>query len=228
MRQWVALSAYFLCSFSLAAILSQWLRDVLAFSRTKSLDFLSSFWRLLIVNRRRYGAFIVHISIVIIAIGIIGSSLFDVESQAELIPGDQMTINDYTLIYNGLSMEGGEQRMIFSAEVDVYKGDTFIAKMFPQVIKHVNYGYISEVAIRSTLAEDLYLTLAGFQQVVLTDESQVFLVGIIAKVNPLILWMWIGGGIFLAGGLLTFWPGRKEMVEKQSRPPKKPKAPRLH
>jgi cytochrome c-type biogenesis protein CcmF len=228
-RHWIALVAYFLCSFSLAAILSQWLRDVLAYSRTKSLNFLSSFWRLLMANRRRYGAFIVHISIVIMAIGIVGSSLFDVEREAELLPGEQMTINDYTITYNGLILEGSERRMIISAELDVYKGDTFIGEMLPKVTRHINYEqYVSDVAIRTTLAEDLYLIFAGWQTIVLSDGSEVIQAGIIALVNPLVIWIWIGGGIFLVGGLVVFWPGRKELVEKQSRLPKQLKVPRLH
>jgi cytochrome c-type biogenesis protein CcmF len=217
-RNWIALVAYFLCSLSLAAIFSQWLRDIFAFSRAKSLDFLSSLWRLFVANRRRYGAYIVHISIVIMAIGIIGSSLFDIEKRAEMIPGQHMTINDYTIAYVGLIPEGSERGMKFSAELDVYKGDAFIAKMSPQIIDDINYGSVSEVAIRSTLTEDLYLVLAGFQQVSLEDGSQKILVGIIAKVNPLILWIWIGGYIFLTGGLLAFWPSRKETVESKKPP----------
>ncbi len=217
-RNWIALVAYFLCSFSLAAILSQWLRDVLAYSRTKSLDFLSSLWRLLIANRRRYGAYIVHISIVILAIGVVGSSLFNVERESILLPGEQMTINDYSITYNDFLFEGGTTTMKFGVELDVYSGDKFVSKMFPQVINHANFGYVSEVAIRSTPAEDLYLILAGWDTVTLTDDSQVLQVAIIAKVNPLILWMWIGGYIFLAGGLLTFWPGKKEVVEKAGPP----------
>ncbi|MFC1866349.1 heme lyase CcmF/NrfE family subunit, partial [Chloroflexota bacterium] len=159
-RQWVALVAFFLCSFSLSAILSQWLRDIHTYSRAKSLDVVSSFWRLFISNRRRYGAFIVHISIVIIATGVAGSSLFDVEEQADLMPGEQMQINDYTITYNSIVFEPGEHRMMLSAELDIYRGDTFIDKMFPKVTSHVNYEqWVSDVAIRSTLVEDLYLIL---------------------------------------------------------------------
>jgi len=222
-RNWIALSAYFLCSFSLAAIFSQWLRDVLAFSRKSSLDIVSSFWRLLIVNRRRYGAFIVHISIVIVAIGIVGSSLFDVEKEAELLPGEQMTINGYALVYNGLYVEGNEAmtRMIISADMDAYKNDRYIGKIDPGYIYDGNYDtWVSEVAIHSTLVEDLYIALVNWEVITLEDESEVVQASFSAKINPLIIWMWIGGGIFLFGGLLTFWPGRKESVKKIEPPAK--------
>ena len=218
-RHWIALIAFFLCSFSLASILSQWLRDILTYSRAKSLDVVSSFWRLFISNRRRYGAFIVHISIVIIATGVAGSSLFDVEEQADLMPGEQMQINDYTIIYNGIVFEPGERRMILSAELDIYRGDAFKDKMFPKVTSHVNYEqWVSDVAIHSTLVEDLYLILGGWETITLTDGSEVIRASIVALVNPLIVWIWIGGGIFLAGGLLAFWPDRKESAVKKEPP----------
>ncbi len=211
MRHWYALIVYFICAFAISSMLSQWFREVTALSRAKAINWLKACWGLFSANRSRYGGFIIHISIVIIAIGAVGSSLFDVESQAELLPGESMSINDYTITYNNLVPEGNERRMTVSAELDVYKGDTYIGNMFPQVIHHINYDqWISEVAIRSTLTEDLYLSLASWEIINLEDGSQTVRAGLVALVNPLVVWIWIGGGIFLCGGLIAFWPGRRQ------------------
>jgi cytochrome c-type biogenesis protein CcmF len=212
MRHWYALLVYFICTFVISALFSQWFREVTALSRAKAISWFRACFGLFVANRGRYGGFIVHIAIVIIAIGVVGSSLFDVEREAELLPGQSMTINDYTITFDSLIPEGsGASKMIISAELDVYKGDTFIGNMFPKVIFHTNFEQpVSEVAIRSTLAEDLYLILASWETITLTDGSETIRAGIAALVNPLVIWIWIGGGIFLCGGLIAFWPGRKE------------------
>jgi cytochrome c-type biogenesis protein CcmF len=212
MRHWYALLIYFICTFAISALFSQWFREVTALSRTKAISWFKACWGLFAANRSRYGGFIVHIAIVIIAIGVVGSSLFDVEVEAELLPGESMTINDYTITFDSLIPEGsGTSKMIISAELDVYKGDTFIGNMFPQVIFHTSFEQpVSEVAIRSTLTEDLYLILASWETITLADGSQTIRAGLAALVNPLVIWIWIGGGIFLCGGLIAFWPGRRE------------------
>jgi len=211
MRQWAALLIYFLCSFVLWAITAQWLREVTAHSRAKAINWLKAAWKLLCANRKRYGGLLVHISIVIIAIGVVGSSLFDVETEAELLPGEQMSINGYTLTYNELYAEGSETRMIIGTDMDAYKDGRYIGKMEPEYIYDGNYDvWVSEVAIRSTLAEDLYVVLAGWQTIILEDGSEIIQAAFIAKVNPLIVWIWIGGFLFLAGGLTAFWPGKKD------------------
>ena len=212
MRHGYALLIYFICTFVISALFSQWFREVTALSRAKAIGWFKACWGLFAVNRSRYGGFIVHIAIVIIAIGVVGSSLFDIEREAELLPGESMTINDYTITFDSLIPEGsGANKMIISAELDVYKGDTFIGNMFPKVIFHTSFEQpVSEVAIRSTLTEDLYLILASWETITLSDGSQTIRAGLAALVNPLVIWIWIGGGIFLFGGLIAFWPGRKE------------------
>ena len=211
MRHWYALLIYFICTFVISALFSQWFREVTALSRVKAVSWFKACWSLFVVNRSRYGGFIVHIAIVIIAIGVVGSSLFDVEREAELLPGESMTINDYTITFDSLIPEGNERKMIVSAELDVYEGDAFIGNMYPQVIFHSSFEQpVSEVAIRSTLTEDLYLILASWEVITLTDGSETVRAGLVALVNPLVIWIWIGGGIFLFGGLIAFWPGRRE------------------
>jgi len=63
--------------------------------------------------------------------------------------------------------------------------------------------HFAEVAVRTTAAEDLFVSLAwtSFKP---GDETATFR----ALVNPLVVWMWTGGGFILLGGIIAFWPDR--------------------
>ncbi|MBI2980081.1 MAG: heme lyase CcmF/NrfE family subunit, partial [Chloroflexi bacterium] len=61
---------------------------------------------------------------------------------------------------------------------------------------------VTEVAIRTTLREDLYVILVGWDE---NDNSTAFKV----LVNPMVDWIWIGGLVFTIGGLMAFWPERR-------------------
>jgi hypothetical protein len=61
---------------------------------------------------------------------------------------------------------------------------------------------VTEVAIHSTPVEDLYVILAAWN-----DGTATFKV----LVNPMVMWLWIGGGIFLLGGLVAFWPAGRRL-----------------
>jgi cytochrome c-type biogenesis protein CcmF len=153
---------------------------------------------------------VVHIAIVIIAIGVVGSSLFDVEREAELLPGESIAINNYTLVYNDLIPESTMDKMIISADITAYKGDKLIGGLKPQVIFHRSFEQpVTEVAIHSTLAEDLYVILAGWETIT-TEDGDIVQASFVVLVNPLVKWIWIGGGVFLLGGLIAFWPRRRE------------------
>ena len=210
-RQWYALVAFFLCGFAISAVLSQWFRDVLARHRVKAENYLKAFISLVRSNKSRYGGYIVHIAIVLIAIGVVGSSVYDVETEAVLAPGESMTINDYTLTYEGLEGYATPSKMVVTAELSVYKGGKFIRQLTPEVYYHIKLEqFVSEVDIRSTPAEDLYVALVDWGPVDSADLSKGYIAAFSAKVNPLVAWIWLGGGVFLLGGLLAFWPERRK------------------
>jgi len=209
-RQWYALVAFCLCGFTISAVLSQWFRDVLARHRVKTENYLKAFISLVRSNKSRYGGYIVHIAIVLIAIGVVGSSVYDVETEAVLAPGESMTINDYSLTYEGLDWYGTPSKMVVTAEVSVCKGDKSIGQLTPEIYYHFKLEqFVSEVAIRSTLVEDLYVILAGWEPVDSADLSKGYIAAFSAKVNPLVAWIWLGGSVFLLGGLIAFWPERR-------------------
>ncbi|MFC1981213.1 heme lyase CcmF/NrfE family subunit [Chloroflexota bacterium] len=200
--KWQAVIAFAVCGFVIAATSYQWLRELMARRRARAENpqakTISGF---LWANTNRYGAYIIHIAVVLIAIGVIGSSVYPTEKEAVLKPGESMTINQYTLNYDKMTFSGTENKMIISASLSVYNGEELVAQLSPEKYIHRNYEQpVTEVAIRSTPAEDLYVILADWDR----NRTAAFKV----LVNPLVMWLWIGGGVLFLGGLICFWPQR--------------------
>ncbi|MFC1942288.1 cytochrome c-type biogenesis CcmF C-terminal domain-containing protein [Chloroflexota bacterium] len=206
-RQVYALVAYFICIFVFSAVLNKWFQETRIRQQLKAENFIKAFWSLFTNNRPRYGGYIIHMSIIIISVGIISSSIYGAEKDVTLQVGESMNIKSYTLTYDELNIDETPSKTSVGAVISVFRGDKLIDILIPQKFFHKNYEQpVSEVAIRTTPFEDLYIILGGWEE----DQTAFFQV----LVNPLVLWMWIGGGIFLLGGLVCFWPDRK----KQSAP----------
>jgi len=203
-REWYALVSFFLCGFVFSAVFFEWFRETRVRHRTRAENYFKAFWDLFRGNRPRYGGYLVHIAIVLIAIGVIGSSVYGVEKEASLKPGESMTINNYTLTYEKIDLEETPSKQVVTATLSVYNEEELIDTLMPEKYFHRSYEQpVTEVAIRTTLFEDLYVILAGWEE----DGTAAFKV----LVNPLVIWIWIGGGIFLLGGLIAFWPDRKKL-----------------
>ena len=201
--EWYALAAFMILGFALSATLSEWLRDLLACRRKKTGSYLGNLGRFISAQRSRYGGHIVHLGIAIMAIGVTGSSFYDMERETTLKPGDSIEINNYSLTYEKLENRGGLNKMTITTELSVRKGGRTLGKLSPAVQFHRNFEQsVSEVAIRSNLTEDLYVVLAGWDE----QHNAAFKI----KVSPLVSWVWVGGGVFLFGGLIAFWPTRAE------------------
>ena len=200
-----AIAGYMLSAFALLAVASQWLFEIRAGGKSPA-TYPSRFWNLLRANQTRYGAYIVHIAIAVIAIGIIGSSLFDVSKEATLAKGNTLSIKDYTVKYDTVVYAQQGDNDVVRATINVSKGGKSLGTMYPKKLYSASYDqWVSEVAIRSTPAEDLYIILGDWQH----DATGASIVTIKVLVNPLVDWVWIGGGLFMVGGLIAFWPGRQ-------------------
>jgi len=203
-REWYALVAFSVCGFVISTILYEWFRGTRARHRMRAENYLKAFWGLIWANRPRYGGYIVHIAIILIAVGIIGSSFYNVEKEATLMPGELMTIKNYTLTYENIDQYETESKTVVTATLSVYNQGKLIGKLTPEKYFHRSYEQaVTEVAIRSTLLEDLYVILIGWDE----DGTTAFKV----LVNPLVNWIWIGGVVFVLGGLIAFWPERRKL-----------------
>jgi cytochrome c-type biogenesis protein CcmF len=204
-----------ICTFVLLSLLSILARDLAARRHSTGEGYLRALLILLAKSRRRYGAYAVHFGIVLITIGVTGSRSYKSEQLVALNPGESTTIAGYRLQYNDYSMEAlnpepetYQSKVRLETILDVYVDDSQVATLTPQ--KNLHYAlenpWVTEVAIRTTLKEDLYVILANL------DEDGLAAFQIV--INPLIIWIWIGGGVLLAGTAIAAWPRRRRTAEE--------------
>jgi cytochrome c biogenesis factor len=145
---------------------------------------------------RRYAGLLVHLGMVLLVLGVAGSSLYTEKRDISLGPGQSADIGRYTLRLEGLEEAQGPNYVAGEARLVLLSPDGEQTVLRPQRRRYnKSEQYNTEVAVCSTLREDVYVTLAGWN-----DSGQT--VRIEAIVNPLVNWIWIGG-IVMAGGSLA-------------------------
>ncbi|MBI4317051.1 MAG: heme lyase CcmF/NrfE family subunit [Chloroflexi bacterium] len=203
LRDTYALLAFGLCAFVVATILLEVLRGTRARHRISGENYPRALGNLVWHNKPRYGGYIVHLSVVMIALGIIGGLGLKSEIETTVMPGEMINIGKFSLKYNRLYELPKRTHDVVVAEMDVYNSGKKVDSISPAKQFHKGQDQPStEVAIRTTLVEDLYVILNGWDK----DGSASFKV----LVNPLVVWIWIGGGVMLLGTLIAFWPDERE------------------
>jgi cytochrome c-type biogenesis protein CcmF len=212
-REPYALLSFAVCAFVTATMVSEFYRGLVARHRTRGEGYLLALGRLVAKGRRRYGGYIVHLAIVLIAVGVTGSSFYKNEWLVSLTPGEETTIGNYTLEYEDYEIEvlnaepeTYQSKVRFAATLGVHKAGRKIATLVAEKNNHwlLQSPWVTEVAIRSSLKEDLYVILGGLEQDGLASFQLV--------VNPLINWLWIGGVLLFVGAAVAMWPSGRKMV----------------
>jgi cytochrome c-type biogenesis protein CcmF len=160
--------------------------------------------RVVAKNRRRYGGYVIHVGIVMAFIGIAASSVFRVEVQQTVSPGGTFDVGRYTLRFDRIDNREDGHMAASAAIVSVFLGDRQIDTLTPEKRFYKKPKQpTTEVANRSTLREDLYLVLGSY-------DTKTQLATILAYVNPLVVWIWIGGLVMAIGTAIAVWPGAAE------------------
>ncbi len=201
------IAAVVLCGLPLFVIVREWYKGAAARHRGKGENPVMGFLSLIGGNRARYGGFLAHIGIVLIALGIIVSSFYGIENTATLDIGESMSAGKYELTYNELVFKQDNVKVSAVAYMTVSENGRPAGAMRPSYAYWFSYDdFFAEVAVRTTAAEDLFVSLVwtGFDP---ADMSATFRV----LVNPLIVWIWVGGAFFIFGGALSFSFGEKRL-----------------
>ncbi|MFH0941991.1 MAG: heme lyase CcmF/NrfE family subunit [Chloroflexota bacterium] len=199
-----------LTTFVVFTILLEIGRGLLARHRTSGHNYLSAFISLVWGNKPRYGGYIVHLGIIMIAIGVIASQAYDVEKEVTLSAGESAQIEGFTLVYRGLDVFPTLDREVVTATLDVYDSNQRkVAVLTPaKTFQKNSENPVSEVSIRTTLTGDLYTILQGW------ENQQATLKFII---SPMVVWIWLGGIVMILGTVIAFWPDAREAKRDAAR-----------
>ncbi|HEY7795844.1 MAG TPA: heme lyase CcmF/NrfE family subunit [Gaiellaceae bacterium] len=199
------LIAYTFSAFVLASIVLEFVRGTRARRALSGGSWPRAFSSLVARNRRRYGGYVVHASVVLLAIGIAGAEAYDSVAEGRLARGQSLAVADYRLTYRELQERPGPNATLVRAVVDVERDGKALGTVEPGKNAYTVERQVSnEVGIRHDLltAEDLFV----IAEQVNPDGS----VQLRVFVKPLVNLLWLAGVLFLLGSVIALWPDARE------------------
>jgi cytochrome c-type biogenesis protein CcmF len=193
------LSAFVLATVSLEFGRGAWVRHQMQQENVaKALVGLT--WR----NKRRYGGYIVHVGVVLLLVGVTGSSAFKVKADQVLTKGQSMQVGGYQLTYDSFNSYDTNEKSVGQVTFTLKKNGQFLGTVTPVKEYYFNKDQPwTRVDRDTTLARDVYVSLLEYS----TDTGEA---KVEAFVNPLISWMWIGGFVMAIGGIVALWPDGRD------------------
>ena len=201
-RVWASGICFALCAFVTATIVQEFVRGARVRQEATGTDALTATIGLVMRERRRYGGYIVHLGIVLMFLGFAGEG-FKVDEQVLLKAGQEATVGHFTVRNNGVKVTDDGQKQMVTGHIAVSEDGKALGTMYPArwfFRKHEEQP-TTEVAIRRTVAEDLYLVMPAYE---LQDQSMSLQV----VINPLVNWIWGGFGILFVGTGIALLPER--------------------
>ena len=187
-------------AFALTANLREYGTGIAARMRSHGEAFHVALARLVAANRRRYGGYLAHIGIVAVAVAIAASATFKIEREATLKPGETLSVGGHTVRLNQVWGREEPHRAVIGANVSVIRDGREVGQMDPRMNLYPTQEQpVPTPAVRSRPSGDLYINLMAFAN----DGSNATLRVI---VEPLVPWIWAGGGIICLGALISLWP----------------------
>ncbi len=190
--------------FVITALLLEWHRRAKARSLISGKSTAKESIKLLRSKPRIYASHIIHIGVAMIAIAITGAYAYKTERDLVIPIGGTETIKNYQLKVTGIREERNPAYGALIADIEVYNNNNkLLFVLHPEKRIYTQKQEITtEVDIKSTLKEDLYVALAGLEDV--TTDGKTPYKNVILKVfiNPLQIWVWFSSIIIILGSLI--------------------------
>ncbi len=157
-------------------------------------------------NRRRYGGYVAHIGVLFVALGIAASQTFRTEREATLVPGQTLTVSGHTARLKEIWGRQEPQRAVIGATMEVLENGKVVATAEPRMNFYPTQSTpVPTPQVISSIGGDLYFNLMAFQQN--GSNATVKLI-----VQPLVPWIWFGGGIVVLGAIIGVFPKRRRQT----------------
>lgn len=204
------LLAFALSLFTVVTVCQEFVRGIRARRRNTGENYLIALSRLTNRGRRRYGGLIIHLGVAFLVVGITASSVFKLEQEVTLKPGESLQLGRYQVRFDDLSAWQEPHRFVVQGNFTIFDANRKVAEMRPaKRFYPAEQQPIGTVDVRSTVREDLYLVLSSFAK----DGTSAT---VKALVRPLVMWIWVGGWVMVLGSLIAIWPDRRRVVATEA------------
>ena len=216
-RHPLALITWSICAFVTAVIAIEFWKGTRARARIEGEGHVLALFHLVSRNRRRWGGYVVHIGMVMLYFGFAGSA-YNVDERAHLSPGEMVQVASpfghvYDLTYEGISVSAGRgQRNLMwqaIATVSVVREGKSLGILTTEKRQYVTAdNLMTEVGVRSTVQEDLYLILSAMDDIngALSADSDAQGIDLQVLIKPFVRWIWYGGLMLTGGTIIALWP----------------------
>jgi cytochrome c-type biogenesis protein CcmF len=192
-------------------------RGARARARSREEDPATATWRLATRNRRRYGGYVVHLGVLVMAVAVAVSSAMAIDRTVTIAPGESAEIGGYVVTHRGLTVAAlpSDSRVI-ETRVEVGYAGTRSGTLHAALRDYPNSPTpIATPGVSTSLADDLYVTLLATDPDTATVTLHLFVI-------PLVAWIWIGGAVVGIGAAFAAWPERRAVRAPAVEPAKVP------
>jgi cytochrome c-type biogenesis protein CcmF len=149
---------------------------------------------------RTNGGMIVHLGVVILAVGIAAAEAYSTDRTVTLAPGEQASVAGHELTYLELGADQNDRRTRVFARVQVDDAGVYE----PAQTRFNQAGMlVGTPSVQPGVARDVYLVLDA------VPDDPTAPVRLRVIVRPLVNWIWAGGIVMGLGSLLALVPGRR-------------------
>jgi cytochrome c-type biogenesis protein CcmF len=192
-RGFTGVLVYGLAAFALAGIVRQFVVGARARRTAYHEPWPVAAGQAVRANPRLYGGLVVHVGVVLIAVALAASGSSSTRREVRLARGESATVAGYRVTYLGSKESRTAQKATVKARVRIQHGDDDLGVYAPAISSFpgTNDG-IGTPSVRTGLFRDVYLTL-------ISSPNHRGRVTIGVAVNPMVVWLWIGGGVIAVG-----------------------------
>ena len=205
-RPFYTLISYALCIFVLITLFFEFFYGIRTRHSVFKEVYHKALWNLVVRNKRRYGGYVVHFGVVLVFISL-SANTFNLEKQITLKKGELFSLKEYKIRYDSLVNYPTAIKHVVAATLSIFNNEHKVAVLVPEKTLFKSQEQpTTEVAIHTTLKEDLYVILAGYGEDWITLK---------VLINPLVVWLWIGGVVMGLGTLIVMLPDRRGQSESK-------------
>jgi len=224
----IAILSFGVIAFVAASIMEEWWRGTVA-RHKKGDHWALAWWRLVNGNRPRHGGYIVHLSILMLGLGIIGTNFYQQRTDGALALGESLVIDNYRIEYVDNGSANRADRLAQWADMSIYRidpadysdevavartqgsdgftledstrrpNDQLIGQIQPW---HGFYTNFNMASVRSGILSTVVEDLYVIPRDFLSDGR----VSLAVSINPLAWWLWASGPFFILGTMVALWP----------------------